>query len=286
MIKGWLIYNREDYEKNRPFADQFLEQAECYGLALSLKFQDELCAGLHDGGAVVQPQGSGTVPAFAINRSRDYLLSCCLEQAGCRVFNPSETVRIGNDKIASHLLAAKLGLPQVDMAFCANLPESIARHGLTYPVVLKSPDGHGGSEVSLAQNELELLDFARSLKSDKVLVQRLCGRPGVDVRVYVLGNKVLRAVKRYSGNDFRANLSLGGSVDYYELSSDEMMLVERVLGALTLDFAGIDFIMDECGGLLFNELEDAVGSRSLYKLGGVDVVALYLNHICQAMNKA
>jgi gamma-F420-2:alpha-L-glutamate ligase len=279
MIEGWLIYNREDYEKNRPFADRFVEQAEQHGLALSLRFRDELCMGFRSGDAVVLPHLGGGAPAFAINRTRDFQLACCLEQAGCRVFNPSETVRVGNDKIASHLLAANLGLPQVDMAFCENTPQSIAQHGLAYPVVLKSPYGHGGSEVFLCRDEQELLNQACQIRSGKALVQRLCGKPGVDVRVYVLGNRVLRAVKRYSTNDFRANLSLGGSVEYYELNQAEKAMVERVLGSLTLDFAGIDFIMDAEGGLLFNEIEDVVGSRSPYQLDSVDVVSLYLDHI-------
>jgi gamma-F420-2:alpha-L-glutamate ligase len=282
MIDGWLVYNREDYEKNRAFADMFPPEGQKHGLDIKLKFRDEICASLSEG-KLLAGCSKDSIPAFVINRSRDWLLGSMLEQAGCRVFNSSEATCIGNDKMQSHLLAARLGIPQVDMAFCENKPGCLARHGLDYPIVLKSPYGHGGSEVFLAHDEAELFALAAALPCGKVIIQRLCGRPGADVRVYALGGKILAAVRRTSPADFRANLSLGGSVELYILGQSEIEMVNRILLTLQPDFAGIDFIFDAEGHLLFNEIEDAVGSRSLYRLGGFDVVGLYLDHIASVM---
>jgi gamma-F420-2:alpha-L-glutamate ligase len=149
--------------------------------------------------------------------------------------------------------------------------------------VLKSPYGHGGGEVFLVNDLGELAAAAAHIRCDSVVIQRLCGRPGEDVRVYVLGGKILTAVKRRSAEGFRANLSLGGEVEPYELSAEGRQMAEQILHALWLDYAGIDFILDENGGLLFNELEDAVGSRSLYRLGSHDAAALYVDYIAETM---
>lgn len=272
MVDGWLIYNRDDYDKNRWFADRLAQGGRDCGLGLSLRFADELGPG---GGALP----AGGAPAFAVNRSRDWRIARMLERAGCRVFNPSETARVGNDKIESHALAARLGLPQVGMAVCRNDPESVARHGLGYPAVLKNPHGHGGSDVHMVRSEAELRARASAMPCERVLVQRVCGRPGEDVRVYVLGGRVLAAVRRFSNDDFRANLSLGGSAEYYEPCDRMREMVARLAGALCMDYAGVDFILDANGGPLFNEIEDAVGARSLYRLGGHDPTALFLRHI-------
>jgi gamma-F420-2:alpha-L-glutamate ligase len=265
MLEGWLLYHREDYVKNRWFAERLVERACAYGLDIRT---------VTDG-----QDAAGGPPAFAVNRTRDWALAARLERGGCRVFNPSETARIGNDKIESHALAARLGLPQMEFAACDNRPECLAAQRLGYPVVLKNPHGHGGSEVFLARDEGELLALAQKLTCGRVLLEKPCGRPGSDVRVYVLGGQILTAVKRVSPCDFRANLSLGGTAAYYGLNAREREMAERVIGAVPLDYAGIDFILDEDGGFLFNELEDAVGARSLYRLGGHDPAELFARYI-------
>lgn len=300
MIEGWLIYNRVDYEKNRFFADRLITSGMERGLNIRHLFAEEIRTGIHGGKLSVEPspqpllqlnphplapspEGSGRLPDFVINRTRDYLLARCLEQAGCRVFNSAEAARICNDKIETHLLAARLGIPQVDTAFCRNEPQAVKSHGLGYPVVVKSPYGHGGGEVFLANDEGELTAASSLLRCDRAIIQRLCGRPGEDVRAYVLGGRILSAVKRMSAGGFRSNLSLGGSAEPYELGPDGRRYVEGILRELPLDYAGIDFILDESGGLLFNELEDAVGSRALYGLGICDAAALYADYIAETV---
>ena len=275
MDDGWLIYCREDWQKNRAYADLLIERACVHGMNLRLVLRE----GLDDTVAF------DCAPRFAVNRSRDWQLAQTLEQAGFLVSNCSEACRIGNDKVESHRLAARLGLPQVDMAFCANNPVELSAHGLGYPVVLKDPYGHGGTGVLLAHNREELQAMAAQLACHTVLLQRLCGMPGVDLRVYVLGGEVLAAVRRSSQNDFRANLSLGGTVELCEPGRKELAMVRAVTEALPLDYAGIDFIYDSADQPLFNEIEDAVGSRSLYQQGGPDTADAYMNHIALKLNR-
>ncbi len=277
MDEGWLIYCREDWQKNRAYADRLMERAGVYGLGLKLALREEL------GDAAL---ASGPLPLFAVNRSRDWCLAQGMERAGCIVSNPSEACRIGNDKVESHRLAARLGLPQVDMAVCRNDPDALGSQQLGYPVVVKDPFGHGGTGVFLARNREELLSVAARLPCGSVLLQRLCRMPGVDLRVFVLDGEVLAAVRRQSSTDFRANLSLGASVELCEPGAREVEMVRAITAALPLDYAGIDFIYDSPDQPLFNEIEDAVGSRSLYQLGGPDTADAYMALLAQKIKRS
>lgn len=270
MTQGWLLYTRAEYLRNRPFADQFVHMGEAYGLDVTLRLIEELALPL-----------VGPPPQFVINRTRDAVLASLLETLGCRVFNPSATALCGNDKAHGLALAHRLGLPTLPAALCANVPAALVRHGLAYPVVVKDPLGHGGTGVFLARDENALLSSALRIPSARVLVQQLCDEPGVDVRFYVLGGKVLMAVRRSSRTDFRANVSLGGTAELYEPTVEERELVEHVCDALTLDYAGVDFLRHG-GALCFNEIEDMVGSRALFQLGH-NPVPDYLGHIACEM---
>lgn len=65
----------------------------------------------------------------------------------------------------------------------------------------------------------------------------------------------------------------------YELGKEEKTIVEKLLSRWHFDFAGIDFIRDDKGQLLFNEIEDVVGSRMYYQCYEEDILSVYLNYI-------
>ncbi|MCD8509080.1 MAG: hypothetical protein LRY73_03810 [Bacillus sp. (in: Bacteria)] len=151
----------------------------------------------------------------------------------------------------------------------------------SYPVVVKDPLGRGGSGVRFARSEKELIACVSEFGSDDLLVQPLCGTPGKDLRVYIVGNAVVGAVLRESSrsDELRANISTGGVSRFYELGEMEKALIEGMCDGLRVDFAGIDFIFDENGQLLFNEMEDAVGCRSLYMNSDIDIADVFMEYV-------
>ena len=149
----------------------------------------------------------------------------------------------------------------------------------SYPVILKAVDGHGGSEVYKIHTETELTKYLKDLRTEDFILQELCTNPGIDVRVFTLGKEILGAVKRISTSSFKSNYSLGGSATAYTLKPEEESLVKTILNLLDFDLAGIDFILDKEGRFLFNEIEDVVGTRTLYLNYDFDVVELFLKHI-------
>ena len=116
------------------------------------------------------------------------------------------------------------------------------------------------------------------LQNKHFLCQEFASEPGKDVRVYVVGNRIVKAMLRTNENDFKSNYSLGGKVAEYELNPEEEALVNKVIGGLNIGLAGIDFVFHQ-GMLYFNEIEDVVGARMLYANTDIDIVAEYVSYL-------
>lgn len=312
MKKGLLIYNPEDYEKNKWFASELLTKAAHHGLSLTLILRNKLIlstdekvgltafhlineasceTSLIDETSMIQEntkQNSQTLNTllpltdidFVINRTRDSLIGTHFEKMGCKVFNSSIVTEICNHKGKTHQLINSHGIPSVgtflghiDYFHPALLP-------FDYPVILKSVSGHGGSEVHFIANETQLLTYLGELACKEFILQEVCTCPGTDIRIFALGGQIVASVKRYSPTSFKSNYSLGGSATPYTLKPHERQLVERILNLLPFDFIGIDFILNESGEFLFNELEDVVGTRTLYlNYPELDIVDAFLAYI-------
>lgn len=273
MIRALLVYDRPGLARNQWFAKTFQEKFQRRGGRLDLTLAENLDAF----------QNPERLPDAVFMRCIRPDLSLFWEKQGVRVFNSAEVSRIANDKLETFRFAKGLGLPVMDsrpLDFHARLPVPLA-FPFPFPFVLKTVDGHGGNEVFLIDSEATLRAIVCRVENGtprKWLVQRLADSPGLDVRVYVVGNQIVAAMKRASTTDFRSNYSLGGSAEIYELSSEEKKLVSRITSALSLDFVGVDLIFHENRPVL-NEIEDVVGSRMLYAKTNVDILERFLDYL-------
>ena len=289
-MPGWLVYSQDNYDGNRWFADRLSAMAAEEGIDLALKLVSSNCR-----------LPSGRLPDFAVMRAICPGLSAKLEAKGVRVFNNAETARVANDKWETFLLARELGIPVLDtrrftLTECGSV---------RFPCVVKSLDGHGGSEVFFVRDASELSSAtasmfvtdkggprscAASFVADKggprscaalcksaFIAQPLCDEPGIDMRVYMLGGEAIAAVRRTSKTDFRSNFKLGGEVASVEVPPDAAEMARRLYDRLKFDFAGVDFIRHG-GRWIFNEIEDVVGTRMLYATTALDAAKLLMRH--------
>lgn len=122
-----------------------------------------------------------------------------------------------------------------------------------FPCVIKVLVGSFGEGVYLCHTEDEykkLIEFLKNLDNEKkLLVQEfLNDRPGEDLRVFVVGDKVLGAMKRTAPpNDFRANITIGGTGEAYPVSKEIEEIALATARALDLEIAGIDLLFDSRG---------------------------------------
>lgn len=311
MNKGLLIYNPEDYEKNKWFVHELLQKAAQHHLSLTLVLRNQLILRTDEKEGLVAFQivSSHNVNShemsslivdkppkktscesytllplenldFVINRTRDSIIGTHFEKMGCRVFNNSTVTEICNHKGKTHQLINSQGIPSVKTLLGNVHYFHPAYLPFSYPVILKSVSGHGGSEVYLIENEIDLTTHLAHLPTEDFVLQEPCTNPGTDIRVFALGGKIVAAVKRFCPTSFKSNYSLGGSATAYDLKPHEIQLVEQILKLLPFDFIGIDFILNQEGDLLFNEIEDVVGTRTLYlNYPDIDIVDQFLSYI-------
>ena len=272
-MKGLLIYERHESVRNRRFIEYWLDTAKVKNVDLKLVLIEEMAFGLKDNKPFLRVGGENVTADFAVVRAKKPLLSHHLEKMGIPVFNPAYVSEILNDKRRTHALLQD-DFPMMDTAFV----EGESPSPFPYPVVVKASAGCGGREVRLCDNDesyyTALRDFAYS-----AVVQPLCDMPGRDVRVYMLGKKILQGMLRYSDTeDFRANFGLHHCAKPIDIPDDIRRMALMAAERFDFGLVGVDFIFDH-GRALFNEAEDVVGTRMLYQYTDIDIVAVYMDYI-------
>ncbi len=274
-IHGWLVYTAGDSGIHPRYLSLYEAACEKRGMSVAYCLYDPGLLSDEAAAGRLREQLTADVPAFVINRTRDYRLAEFLEAEGIRVYNSSKAARLGNDKAQAYRYMQRRGIPVMPTCYDTQEPPR------WYPAVVKSCGGHGGTEVFFIRDEAQWKEWKwneHHRQKEQYVVQQAASCLGRDVRVYIVGNQITAAVLRTSETDFRSNYCLGGSVELYRLSVAERELVQRAVRGLSIGMAGIDFVFHQ-GQMVFNEIEDMAGARGLYSLTDYDIVDDYMRFI-------
>lgn len=275
---AWMIYFRENAIYNKQYIQFYIEEGSKLGIEVKLLLVEDLDFGVKNNTWIICHHKKELEKAdFAICRAIYPLLSRHLECMGIPAFNNSMVSEICNDKARTYQYLAKTGIRMVDSYFYKNAQINEVVTQLTRPRVIKAVDGHGGSQVFMTDSN----QVPDGLKNSDVVLQPLVGNRHQDMRVYVIGKEIIAAVLRTAKEGFKSNFSLGGEVGLYTLSVEEISIVNRIIEQFEFGFVGIDFIIGDTGELIFNEIEDVVGSRMLYQCAEINVVKLYLQFMIE-----
>ncbi|PLT32380.1 RimK family alpha-L-glutamate ligase [Bacillus sp. V5-8f] len=275
--EGWLIYSKQDASRNKSYIDWMIKEASQMNIKLFLFFREDFTLGHANSKLVLFHQRKDVpLPSFAIVRTIDPFFTRQLELLGVRCFNSSCVSEICNNKAKTHQFMAGLGIPMADTLYGSYDHFRREEVLLPYPYVAKEVSGRGGKQVYLIENQ-----------NDEHLLQGSPGKwifqkpavYGKDVRVFVVGRKIIASVLRESDTDFKSNFSLGGNASLYELSNKQKGLVETIIHTVDFGMVGVDFVFSEDGSFLLNEIEDVVGSRTLSVLTDINIVREYLRYI-------
>lgn len=279
MQTGWLIYSARDANNNQAFISWFIKEAAKQDIVLTLLLREDLQIGIFQNQKTVQYQNKTIpLPDIAIVRTIEPLLNLHLEQFGIQVFNSSTVSFICNNKARTHFEVQKLGIPMVDTLFVKrdNLQ---SEPPMAYPFVVKDVNGRGGQHVYRIENSSQWEAWKIVGKGNELIFQTCHVQAGIDIRVFVVGTEIIGAVLRESKTDFRANYKLGGTATWYNLQQNERERINKIVQHFEFGMVGIDFLVDKDGGLLFNEIEDVVGSRTLSAVSNINILHQYIKLI-------
>jgi RimK family alpha-L-glutamate ligase len=210
-----------------------------------------------------------------------------LEALGVPVLNPPRAVEASVDKYLALAMLDAQGLPVPRTWVGESASEAqIAFESLGGDVVVKPLFGsEGRGLVRVSDPELALRTFRTLERLGCVLyVQEYVKNPGFDVRVFVLGGRVLGSIRRYAARgEWRTNVSVGGRPEACLLDADAEQLALRAARAVGAVMAGVDLLPDlETGGWSVLEVNAVPGWKALGATTGVDVAAAILSELRDA----
>jgi ribosomal protein S6--L-glutamate ligase len=199
-----------------------------------------------------------------------------LEAAGVPVVNPPRAMEACCDKYLASARLAAAGLCTPTTAACERRDEAMrAFDALDRDVVLKPLFGAEGKGITritdpeLAYRAFQLLEHQGGV----MYMQRYIEHDHGDLRAFVLDGKVIAAMRRRGGDDWRANVSRGGSTESVELSAEQGRLAVEAAAALGALVAGVDLLPARDGRCYVLEVNAIPGWRGLTQATGVDVAA-------------
>lgn len=295
-MNGWIIYNGAlTIKKNEKLVHKLKEDGKKIGIDLVLIKNNELIPMVNNHGQCVI-HGIKTIhkPDFVIFWDKDVYLAAHLEKMGYPVLNSSEAIKNCDNKALMHLKLSNedIKVPKTIISPFVFREQKLSsayfkkvEMSLGYPLILKEAYGSFGMQVYLIKNEKELISKIKTLGYKRFILQEAIESSfGEDIRVNIIGNQVIGAMKRKSQKDFRANITLGGIANQYVLSDREKQLALKAHRVLDLNFSGVDLLVDSSNEVYVCEVNSNVNFLSFEEATGINYGDLLLKHILRSFS--
>jgi RimK family alpha-L-glutamate ligase len=205
-----------------------------------------------------------------------------LQARGVRVLNPPAAVETCVDKYLTTARLQAAGLPVPPTIVCQDADSALeAFAALGSDVVVKPLFGsEGRGMIRLQDADLAWRTFRTLERLQCVLyLQRYLAHPGWDLRAFVLGGRVIAAMRRHANGGWRTNVAQGGTAESVQLTPDEEQLAIGAARAVNAPVAGVDLLPGSDGRLYVLEVNAVPGWRALAPVTGIDVACLLLRFL-------
>ncbi len=150
------------------------------------------------------------------------------------------------------------------------------------PVIIKLIEGTQGIGVLLAESVKQAESIIELLQSQKqnVLIQKFVAESkGKDVRAFVVGDRVVAAMRRVAqGQEFRSNVHRGGVAEAIELDEQYRETAVRCAQILGLRVAGVDMLEGKNGPQVM-EVNSSPGLEGIETATELDVAGAVIDYI-------
>ncbi len=200
------------------------------------------------------------------------------EMMGVYPLNESVAIGRSRDKLRSMQILARegVGLPVTTFAHDPNQTEEVLKLAGGAPLVIKLLEGTQGIGVVLADTDRSAKSVVEAFRGAQVniLVQEFIKEAGgEDIRVLVVGGKVIAAMKRKGAEgDFRSNLHRGGSANMVKISPEERSTALRSAKAMGLNVCGVDLLRSNHGPVVM-EINSSPGLEGIENATGIDIAS-------------
>ena len=286
-MNGWLIVNGFlGSQKFNELYGYLSRTAERHSITLEIKTSDSFTVPMGE------PICKDARPDFILFWDKDIHLARRLESEGIRLFNSADAIEICDNKIlTASALSGKIATPKTiispktfeGVGYNSLIFVENATRVLGLPLIIKEAYGSFGAQVYLAKTLDEAKNIITSLGHKDFIMQEFISESiGRDVRVNVVGGKVVSAMERYNENDFRSNISNGGSMKKIVLTPEIEAIAIKAAEIIGLDFAGVDVLFGNDGPIVC-EVNSNPHFKSSLECTGVDMSEKIMDYIAEKM---
>ncbi len=199
------------------------------------------------------------------------------EQMGVFCMNSSQAISVSRDKLRSIQILTRhnIGIPKTAFVHELDQIEPTIEAMGGPPVVIKLLQGTQGIGVILADSSSvakSIIEVLQGAANQNVLIQEFVKESrGRDIRAFVVGNRVVAAMRRVAqGDEFRSNVHRGGRAELVQLDPEFERTALHAAQIMGLRVAGVDMLEGKDGPKLM-EINSSPGLEGIEAATGVDV---------------
>jgi len=207
-----------------------------------------------------------------------------LRRQGVRIFdNNFLNHKYAIDKVTDITKLALASIP-VPKTYYARDWESISKNAdkLEYPLIFKSARSGKGASVFKLENQEGfkklIADLQEKDKNAKSFIAQEFIDYKYDLRALIVGEKVFTMRRIPGEGEFRANFSLGGSVELYDLDEEGKFLAVKALRAIDMTVGGVDILIDKDNNRFILEVNHTAGMLGMERATGENITKTYVEH--------
>lgn len=194
---------------------------------------------------------------------------------------------IGHDKLLTQLILITSDIP-MPKTYIAATPASakLILEKINFPLIMKFPEGTQGKGVMFADSFASansMLDALSALKQP-FIIQEYIDTGGADIRAFVIGDKVIAAMRRQAiENEKRANIHAGGKGTPLELDDNIKKIAIKTAHTIGADICAVDILEGPKGPLVIevNLSPGLQGIMATTKIDIADQIAKFLHEKTQ-----
>jgi len=236
------------------------------------------------------PLADRVVLQRCVSYFRNVHTTAALEALGHRVVNPFSCAWVCGNKLFGSLELVKhhIATPKTTLAFAeGSALRTIEQMG--YPAVVKPVVGSWGRLSALMRDS----EAARAIVEHReemfplyqiYYLQEFVKRPPRDIRSFVLGDRTIAAIYRYSGADWRTNTARGGRAEACKITPELDELSVRAARAVGGEFVGVDLMEGE-EGLVVHEVNNTTEFKNTVPATGVDIPGMVIDYLISVQKR-
>jgi ribosomal protein S6--L-glutamate ligase len=206
------------------------------------------------------------------------------EMQGSYLLNGPISIGRAQDKLRTmQMLCSKnIDIPRTGFANSPLDTKDVIKTVGGAPVVIKLLEGTQGKGVVLAETNKaaeSVINAFKSLNANILVQEFISESKGVDLRCFVIGDKVVASMeRRAAAGEFRANIHLGGTGHNVKITPQERKISVNTARIVGLKVCGVDIIRSKDGPKVL-EVNSSPGLEGVEGATGIDIAGLMIEHI-------